>query len=196
MSELEQELRELGGDITTALEEIGLPAALLDSDGVIRWQNRASRARLGDRTGKRFSSVVAGSGAEVEAVLTEMLCSGEPAELTIRIVHSDGRIEPREISAVPVREGGSVVGIFGIGAAARSATAGAIIPGHDLTDRQREVLVLLAGGLSTRDIAAELGISTTTARNHIANLMAALGVHTRLQAVIAASRAGLVPPPL
>jgi DNA-binding CsgD family transcriptional regulator len=61
-----------------------------------------------------------------------------------------------------------------------------------LTPRQLEVLNLLAEGKSTREIADELWLSQTTVRNHIAGLMAALGVHTRRQAVIAAERGGLL----
>ena len=63
-----------------------------------------------------------------------------------------------------------------------------------LTPRQREVLNMLAAGKSTQQISAELGISATTVRNHVANLIAALGAHTRLQAVIAATNAGLIAP--
>ena len=66
-----------------------------------------------------------------------------------------------------------------------------------LTERQLEVLQLLAEGKSTAQIADELVISKTTVRNHVAHVLANLGVHTRVQAVIAASRAGLIrlPPP-
>lgn len=61
-----------------------------------------------------------------------------------------------------------------------------------LTKRQLEVLRLLAEGRSTAEIATELRLSQTTVRNYIANLLVALGVHTRLQAVIAARKAGLI----
>lgn len=61
-----------------------------------------------------------------------------------------------------------------------------------LTKRQLEVLRLLAEGRSTAEIATELGLSQATVRNYVANLLAALGVHTRLQAVLAARRAGLI----
>jgi DNA-binding NarL/FixJ family response regulator len=63
-----------------------------------------------------------------------------------------------------------------------------------LTPRQLEVLRLLDEGLSTTEIAAELGLSQTTVRNYVANLLAALGAHTRLQAVVAARKAGLTKP--
>lgn len=61
-----------------------------------------------------------------------------------------------------------------------------------LTKRQLEVLRLLAEGRSTAEIASELGLRQTTVRNYIANLLVALGVHTRLQAVIAARKAGVI----
>jgi DNA-binding NarL/FixJ family response regulator len=63
-----------------------------------------------------------------------------------------------------------------------------------LTPRQLEVLRLLSEGRSTAEIATELGLRETTVRNYIANLLAALGVHTRLQAVIAAGKTGLIEP--
>jgi DNA-binding NarL/FixJ family response regulator len=61
-----------------------------------------------------------------------------------------------------------------------------------LTHRQLEVLRLLAEGRSTCEIAAQLGLSQTTVRNYVANLLAALGVHSRLQAVVAARKLGLI----
>ena len=64
--------------------------------------------------------------------------------------------------------------------------------GPHLTKRQLEVLRLLAEGRSTAEIATALGLTQTTVRNYVANLLAALGAHTRLQAVIAAREAGLI----
>ena len=61
-----------------------------------------------------------------------------------------------------------------------------------LTRREREVLQVLTDGLSDRDIAARLGISHETARTHMVNLLAKLGVESRLQAVLFAIRHGAV----
>ena len=69
-----------------------------------------------------------------------------------------------------------------------------LTPAPRLTPRQLEILHLLSEGRSTVEIATELGLSQTTVRNYIANLLAALGVHTRLQAVIAARKVGLIEP--
>jgi DNA-binding NarL/FixJ family response regulator len=55
------------------------------------------------------------------------------------------------------------------------------IPG--LTPRQHEVLRLLQRGHSTEQIAAELNISRDTVRNHVADLLRALGAKSRLEAV-------------
>jgi DNA-binding NarL/FixJ family response regulator len=64
--------------------------------------------------------------------------------------------------------------------------------GNALTRRQLEILRLLGKGKTTDEIAGELDLSRTTVRNYIASVLAALGVHTRLQAVLAARRAGLL----
>lgn len=64
-------------------------------------------------------------------------------------------------------------------------------PEH-LTRREREVLELLAQGMATIEIATALGISRVTARNHVTRVIEKLGVKTRLQAVLAASRLGLI----
>jgi PAS domain S-box-containing protein len=65
-------------------------------------------------------------------------------------------------------------------------------PIYDLTEREREVLSLLAQGLSTRDIAQSLSISPLTARNHTQNILHKLNVHSRLEAVAYAYEHGLV----
>ena len=61
----------------------------------------------------------------------------------------------------------------------------------DLTDREREVLALLAKGLSNREIAERLYLSEGTVRNYVSSLLAKLGVHDRTQAAVIAVRHGL-----
>ena len=63
---------------------------------------------------------------------------------------------------------------------------------ESLTEREREILSLLAEGLDAGDIAARLHISTKTERNHVAHILFKLGVHSRLQAVIFAAQHGAV----
>jgi DNA-binding NarL/FixJ family response regulator len=63
-----------------------------------------------------------------------------------------------------------------------------------LTAREREVLRLLARGLSNREIAAVLSIAEATARTHVENIMGKLGVSDRVQAAVWAARHGLAEP--
>jgi two-component system nitrate/nitrite response regulator NarL len=63
---------------------------------------------------------------------------------------------------------------------------------HSLTYRELEVLVLLAQGRATGAIATELGITSTTVRGYVQSLLAKLGVHSRLEAVVVATRLGLL----
>lgn len=61
-----------------------------------------------------------------------------------------------------------------------------------LTRRETEILQLLARGLSNEVISKQLYISPTTTRNHIQNILGKLGVHSKLEAVAYAVRAGYV----
>jgi len=62
----------------------------------------------------------------------------------------------------------------------------------DLTDRERQVVTLLAEGLSNKLIADRLGISDHTAKFHVNGVMAKLAASTRTEAVVEAVRRGLV----
>ena len=73
----------------------------------------------------------------------------------------------------------------------RSTWAGEV---EALTPRQREVLLLIARGLSNTEIEVELGITRATCRSHITALLARLGARDRAQLVIAAYEAGLISP--
>ena len=66
-----------------------------------------------------------------------------------------------------------------------------VSPFPDLTEREREVLDLIAGGLDNAEIASRLYISSKTVSNHISNIFAKLHIADRAQAIVAAREAGL-----
>ena len=110
----------------------------------------------------------------------------EPADLfqAIRVVAGgEALLSPRvtrrliaDIAARPDRDHGTPVSLSG------------------LTDRERQVMALVAEGLSNADIARELVLSPHTAKTHVNRAMTKLGVRDRAQLVIVAYETGLVSP--
>lgn len=88
----------------------------------------------------------------------------------LRRVHAGGRFLPR-----PVKQA----------LASRN-------PNSDLSSRERQVLALLAGGKSNKDIAGELGITEATVKCHVSVILMRLNVSDRTQAVVVALQRGLV----
>jgi DNA-binding NarL/FixJ family response regulator len=96
-----------------------------------------------------------------------------------------------EVSSTPLEQEHHAVGVFGL-----AVQQGQLRPAegseHRLTRRQRDVLHLLAVGASTQQIAERLHLSKETVRNHVRNLLGALGAHSRLEAVAIAHHEGLI----
>ena len=79
-----------------------------------------------------------------------------------------------------------MIGFFDAAASAASAT-----PFPDLTAREREILDLVARGWSNQQIAAQLGLSIKTIRNHVSSVFTKIQVVDRAQAIVKAREAGI-----
>ena len=179
----------VGGDVEQALENVGVPSYVLDKTGIVRWLNPAAERLVGDVRGRHFTSVVAPEdGRRARELFSRKVLGTAPAtDAPGVLVSTTGARVAVEISAVPLMSGETVVGVFGL-LEGRPDDRPAAPPPH-LTPRQVEVLRLLEQGCSTKQIAAELHLSTETVRNHIRRLFKALGVNSRLEAVAAARAA-------
>jgi DNA-binding NarL/FixJ family response regulator len=80
---------------------------------------------------------------------------------------------------------------FSRGAVAQQSAPAAL---EDLTPRELEVFKLIARGMSNAEIAAELIVSETTVKTHVARVLMKLGVRDRVQAVVLAYESGVVAP--
>ncbi|MFD5476491.1 response regulator [Streptomyces hawaiiensis] len=120
--------------------------------------------------------------AAVRAGARGYLLKGAPREEVLHALHTVG-------------QGGAVFGhhvaerLCGLFAALGSAPASKAFP--TLTAREREILDLLAGGLSYRQIAQRLFVVDKTVRNHVGSIFAKLQVHDRAAAIVRARDAGL-----
>ncbi|AXE84328.1 response regulator transcription factor [Streptomyces sp. Go-475] len=116
-----------------------------------------------------------------------LLKRARPAE----IVHAVRLIAEGESLLFPasVRQLAAAYGEGGGNRAARAAMERA-----QLTEREAEVLRLMARGLSNAEIAARLVVGTETVKSHVSSVLAKLGARDRTQAVIAAYESGFVAP--
>jgi DNA-binding NarL/FixJ family response regulator len=117
--------------------------------------------------------------AGVSGYVLKKSAGGELAN-AIRAVHRGGLVLDPEVARTAMEEGGP---------AAAGATAD---PYDSLTDREKQVLKLVAEGRSNKEVAELLGISVKTAMSHREHVMEKLGVHNRTELVRFALRKGVI----
>jgi len=188
---LKSHLQALGVDIAASLEELDAPAALVDAEGTVLWQNQAAVAFVGDQRGARFNAIAADYVQQSRATLRRKTMGADIVSNggTV-VVDANGDRKRIETISLSLLKGAEVVGVIGI-----VKTVLAEEPAEmrqRLTPRQRETLTLLAAGLTTDQIADNLGVARETARNYIRRLLKTLGAHSRLEAVVRAREAGLL----
>ena len=185
-------------NLTPAIEELDIPAGVIDREGRIRWLNRGAIAIVGDRIGEPFVRMVAPEDLHIVRTnfAKKLIGEAESTEYNLTLLGRDGRRIRTRVFSVPLWEANEIVGTFGLayprGGRYDGPKADADVP--ELTARQHEVLALLADGLGTEEIASRLGVAEETARNHIRALFRQLDVHSRLEAVVRAYRLGLLQP--
>jgi PAS domain S-box-containing protein len=191
LTEYASEFAAMEGDVEAALEHINIPSYVIDTNGIIRWTNVAAQQAVGDVSGQPFTAVVAPEDVRRarEAFASKILGTTKVTDAEVVLFDEDGNRISVEISSVPLKRGGHVIGVFG----QIVHDAPAPPPHEALTPRQAQILSLLEHGRSTRQIAGELHISVETVRNHVRHLLRTLDCHSRLEAVAIARREHLVP---
>jgi DNA-binding CsgD family transcriptional regulator len=113
-----------------------------------------------------------------------------------RLQRADGEYRWIVDSGLPRYEsGGDFIGYMGSGIDIHELKLSAAVPGSvPLTEREKQVLVLIAGGNSTKEVAALLGISYKTADSHRSKIMEKLDIHETASLVRYAIRNQLVRP--
>ncbi|HET8569887.1 MAG TPA: response regulator transcription factor [Candidatus Limnocylindria bacterium] len=116
------------------------------------------------------ASLVKGIQAGVSGYLTKDRALDDVVQALRSVARGENILSDEQIAKVPQAQG----------------------DGEDLTQREIEILRLLARGRDSQAIADELTISSNTVRTHLQNIFAKLGAHSKLEAVALANRRGLL----
>jgi PAS domain S-box-containing protein len=186
------------------IDRLLVPASLHDAKGVFVHVNEAAERASGlsreELIGRHFTDpVLPEARKQVAEQFRVAVERGEPTDFETVFVDGSGQVRGVRAQHLPLRDGERVVGVL-ILAFGAFPPVGPVKPiaAHAeprLTPRQREVLYLIASGLSTTETAEKLTVSSETVRNHLRGAFRELRVHTRIEAIAAARRFGLLAPP-
>jgi PAS domain S-box-containing protein len=178
-----------------------VPASVHDVDGRFLHLNAAAEQASGRPLaywrGRSFTELLPDElKSKIVARFRRAVAVAGPTEFETVFYGAGGRRRGIRAQYLPLRSGESVVAVLILAFDVREPPSSLSIEIEpQLTTRQREVLELVARGLSTTAIAERLTLSRETVRNHIRNVLRELNVHTRGEAVAAAGRLGLLAPP-
>ncbi len=136
-------------------------------------------------------SVLAGEETGGGALLAaSALAFGLLATNLDRTLRTGPEEQPQQVPTVAQSSGNGIEGpVVGIQSVSNGSN-GSQIAAEPITDRDREVLALVAEGFSNKQIGADLGISERTVKNHLTAMMSKLGAADRTHAVVTAARLG------
>lgn len=168
------------GEADLLVLDLGMPG-VAGTQTIADLKSRAPRLKilvLTANTEPRTAQAVMDAGAD--GYVTK---GGDPAEIAAAIsaIRDGGRYLSRSVDFVAA-SGGS---------GRRLPNAAEIVSPIALTSRERQVLALIARGLTTREVAGRLNVSFATARKHRENLMQKLGVHGVAELTAYAVRLGV-----
>jgi PAS domain S-box-containing protein len=184
------------------VDSLVVPASLHDVEGRFVHMNSAAERASGRSNaqllGRHFTELLPREAREnVEAQFRRAVERGEPTDFETVFVDASGHLRGVRAQHLPLRDDDSVVGVLILAFDVRRPPSEPIrvLPDPRLTPRQREILSLIASGLSTSEVARELTLSPETVRNHLRNAFRELRAHTRVEAIAAAQRLGLLAAP-
>jgi len=182
------------------VDHLVVPASLHDVEGRFVRTNAAAERASGKTNaqllGTHFTDPLLPEARDkVVAQFRRAVEDGAPTDFETVFIDASGQLRGVRAQHLPLRSGDEVVGVLILAFDARRPHA--VLgrePSPRLTPRQREILELIAAGVSTAEIANQLTLSIETIRNHVRNVLRELGVHTRLEAIAKARRLGLLAP--
>ena len=184
------------------VDSLVVPASLHDVDGRFVHMNAAAERASGNSNaellGHRFTEPLHPEAREnVEAQFRRAVELGVPTDFETVFVDASGRLRGVRAQHLPLRSDDAIVGVLILAFEVRQPPSEhvSLEPRPRLTPRQREILELIASGLSTAEVADELTLSPETVRNHLRSVFRELRAHTRVEAIVAAQRLGLLAAP-
>ncbi len=185
------------------IDSLMVPASLHDVDGWFVHVNAAAEQASGyskaQLLGRHYTDLLRPEMREhVETQFRRAVERGEPTDFETVFVDAGGQLRGTRAQHLPLRDNDTIVGVLILAFDVRRLPPSEPVllkPDPQLTPRQREILDLIASGMSTAEVARELTRSPETVRNHLRNASRQLHAHTRVEAIATAHRLGLLAAP-